>query len=335
MSWLSGGSLALPLLLNQQHIALKRQVTDLGQALSSGTVSRPSAHLRGDLVVLSGIDSRLANLEGFSAVAKAAETEVTLVLNALETVGSVSSNTARSLVSSGGANGSAVIETGAQSARAGLDAVLSAISVQSAGRAVFSGQIPGLPPLVDADTLLAALPPVLAGATSAAEVAARITDALEDPAGLFATTLYQGGDPALGALIDTGTSLPALPTAQDPSMRRTLGGLIMASLATQPSLSRSTGERSALITHAGETLLTSAAQLAVLQGQVGTQLETLETTQTHQISERNALSLQRSTLVGADPYETAAALTERQTQLETLYALTARVSRLNLAAYLR
>ena len=75
--------------------------------------------------------------------------------------------------------------------------------------------------------------------------------------------------------------------------------------------------------------------MAVMQGQVGAQLEIIETTRTRQANERNALMLQRSELIGADPYETAAALTERQTQLETLYALTARVSRLSLAAYLR
>ena len=45
--------------------------------------------------------------------------------------------------------------------------------------------------------------------------------------------------------------------------------------------------------------------------------------------------LRRRGIVAADPFETANALEAAKTQLETLYALTARLSRLNLADYLR
>lgn len=335
MSWLSSGSLALPLLLSQQNTALKRQVSDLSQALSSGTVTRVSSHLRGDLVVLSGIDSRLANLDSYAAAITGAETDVSLILNALETISTVSAGAAKAMLSSSSAQSASAVETGAHAARASLEGFMSALSVQSAGRALFSGQNPASTPFGDPADLLSALTPLLSAATSADEVATLVEQAITSPGTLFSSTLYRGGDAASGALIDTETALPALPTAQDTSLRRMLGALAMASLAADPALSLSTAERSALIAKSGEEMLSVAPALAVLQGQVGSQLGTIETTQTRQTSERNALSLQRSALVGADPYETAAALTERQTQLETLYALTARVSRLSLAAYLR
>ena len=52
-------------------------------------------------------------------------------------------------------------------------------------------------------------------------------------------------------------------------------------------------------------------------------------------AEATALGLAREALIGADPYEAAAALEAAETQLETLYTLTARISRLSLVNFLR
>jgi len=52
-------------------------------------------------------------------------------------------------------------------------------------------------------------------------------------------------------------------------------------------------------------------------------------------AESSALELARAELIAIDPYKAATDLTSVQTQLETLYALTARLSRLSLVEYLR
>ena len=61
---------------------------------------------------------------------------------------------------------------------------------------------------------------------------------------------------------------------------------------------------------------------------------TVEQADTRNGAQQTALSLARSNLVAADPYETASALTQTEGNLQTLYALTARLSRLSLTDYL-
>ena len=51
-------------------------------------------------------------------------------------------------------------------------------------------------------------------------------------------------------------------------------------------------------------------------------------------AEASALQIARNGLVAADPYDTATAIQAVQTQIETLYTLTARLSRLSLTDYL-
>jgi flagellar hook-associated protein 3 FlgL len=50
---------------------------------------------------------------------------------------------------------------------------------------------------------------------------------------------------------------------------------------------------------------------------------------------RHALEMTRARIVNVDPYESATRLEAAQIQLETLYALTARLGRLSLTDFLR
>jgi flagellar hook-associated protein 3 FlgL len=70
-------------------------------------------------------------------------------------------------------------------------------------------------------------------------------------------------------------------------------------------------------------------------GRIGLHQQTVERAATANSSALATLELSRNDIRRADPYETAAALTEVQSQLESLYAVTARLSNLNLVDYLR
>ena len=60
----------------------------------------------------------------------------------------------------------------------------------------------------------------------------------------------------------------------------------------------------------------------------------LDAAVTRNSAETSALEMTRADLIGVDSFETATRLEASQTQLETLYAITARMQRLNLADYL-
>ena len=70
------------------------------------------------------------------------------------------------------------------------------------------------------------------------------------------------------------------------------------------------------------------AGLGSLQGRI-------EETATRNSAERTSTQLARLGLVGIDPYETASKLEDVQLQLQTIYTVTVRSSRLSLTEFLR
>jgi flagellar hook-associated protein 3 FlgL len=81
-------------------------------------------------------------------------------------------------------------------------------------------------------------------------------------------------------------------------------------------------------------LLEAADARGALAARIGTAQERIANATTRNSAEATALQIARIGIVSADPYEAATALTEAESQLDTLYAVTARLSRLSLANYL-
>ena len=68
--------------------------------------------------------------------------------------------------------------------------------------------------------------------------------------------------------------------------------------------------------------------MAAVEGQVAA-------AQSRNGSESSALQIARSEMVAVDAYDAATRLTDAETRLQTLYAVTARLSSLSLTDYLR
>jgi flagellar hook-associated protein 3 FlgL len=124
-------------------------------------------------------------------------------------------------------------------------------------------------------------------------------------------------------------------TAADPDLRDVLTGYALAALVAEGTLAAAPEERAALVREAGIRIMSGDAALARAGARIGGAEAALEDAEAARAAERTALEQARDALKGADPYRTATALTAAQTQLETLYALTARLSGLSLAEYLK
>ena len=335
MTWLSIGTLALPATLQRHGLAMRAEVARLGIELTTGERVAPQKQLRGDLGALSAIEARTTRIAAYTEAAKQAAAATDGAQNALERASTLGSDTAsRMLAVSIEGTAPATLRTASTAARGALEDLTGTLSQRIAGRAIFSGTASDVSPLPDAETILSTLAPALAGLTSAQDIADAINTEILNAGGLFDTALYQGGPAAPGASIDTGSTVAALPTAADPSLRRLLAGLVMSAVAGDDSLSLTEGQRRALARTGAETLMSAAPALAETQGAVGTSQERLDQTLTRLSGERDALSIARSDLVGADPYEAATRLQEAQARLESLYVVTARTARLNLTEYL-
>lgn len=335
MTWVSLGSLALPFQLQRHGVQLRTEIARLGQNLSTGTVTDPARHLQGNTAPLAAITARLARNDAYEQATRMAATMADSAQTALGQLDGLRQTAAGRLLgaATSALSGPMMTSTGKAAFSALTDAV-SALSLNVAGAAGFSGTASDHAPLVSADTMIQTLSPLVAGLETADQVLAAVQGAFLDPGGLFDTDFYQGGDAAPGAVLADGTRAPTLPTAADPALRAVLAGLAGAAMLSDPALSLSDDQRIALAQGSSERLSAATTGMTALQATLGEGQERLDTGLTRLSAERDALDLARQSLIGADPYEAATQLDLAQTRLETIYAITARTARLSLTEYL-
>jgi flagellar hook-associated protein 3 FlgL len=125
------------------------------------------------------------------------------------------------------------------------------------------------------------------------------------------------------------------PTAADPALQELLKGMAMMALLSQGLMAGDAAERFALTQAASGTMLAAQPAFFDLRAAVGIGEAQIDKADTRLTSERVSLQRALSDLIAVDPYEAAVRLEETQTRLESLFAITARLSRLSLADYLR
>ena len=160
-----------------------------------------------------------------------------------------------------------------------------------------------------------------------------VTNWFASPAGFEA--FYQGGTALNATPIAPGEDADLSTTALDPAIRDTLAAFAMAALLDRGALAGNPAERAALAQKAGQGLLSSEDQRITLAARIGTVEAQTEAARTRNGAEETALGLLRSEVGSVDPYDAATRLETARSQLESLYLVTARVSRLSLTEYLR
>jgi flagellar hook-associated protein 3 FlgL len=146
---------------------------------------------------------------------------------------------------------------------------------------------------------------------------------------------YQGGAALSPTPIALGEAADLSTTAMEQTLKDTLAGFAMAALIDRGALAGDTAERARLAAAAGQQLLSTEDARTTLAARIGTVEAQIETARTRNAAEQTALGILRSELGSVDPYEAATRLQSVQSQLESLYLVTARVSRLSLTEYLR
>ncbi len=336
MSWATLGTLALPFHLQRTGVQARSDLARHSHELTTGKVQSAARHLRGDIASLHMIENRLTRIDGFDAALKQIVTAFDSAQSALDKVARAGKGLAEKLVMTAqSAAGPAARALSAQAARAVLDETVSALSLGVAGRTLFSGVSSDRAPLVAPEAMLAALGPVVAGLTTEADVTAALEAYFMDPGTGFATDIYRGGAPIPAGMIDDATPAPMLPTAEEPAIRRQLMAAAMVVLIDDGSVALDASEERAVLKRAMTGLLENAEGLATLQAGVGVAQEALEQRQLRLSLERDRLEIARSDKIGVDPYKAAMAVEQSRVQLESIYAVTARVARLSLTEYLR
>lgn len=327
------GDMVSSFAFRSRSVALKQDLQRLSTELTTGKTQDSARKFAGDLGVISGIDTSLARLEAYKTQTDEAGFRATTMQASLATFDSLATTMRQSLMTVAMVGTTAQLGALAAEGRQKFDAAIATLNTSVGGQSLFSGVETGSAATIDSEAILTALDAaiVLSGPTS--DIVTTVSDWFDDPAG-FTAQAYLGGAALAPANIAPGETANFEITAIDPAIRATLKGLALAAMlnrsgvSTQPDLQRS------IASSAGGKLDSSQTARAGLSARLGMTEAQIEAAKTRNANEETALQITRNDLVSVDPYETATKLQEQQTQLETIYALTARMSRLSLLDYL-
>lgn len=337
MNFTSIGDLAMGLQMRQQNHQLKEHMTRLSAEVVSGVKQDTGKAVSGDFVALSGIERGLRTLEAYKLSTDEAALFTGTLQAALTRVADMGAGLATPLLGAGATGNSVQVDTLAQSARQQFGAMVGALNLRVADRYALSGAATDTPPLAGAETILSALQGAVAGAATVSDIADAVADWFEAPAGGggFLDVAYLGADTALSPfLLGEGDSVDVALTAADPRLREAMAGVALAALLDGGLMAGDKTARGQIAERAGNWILTAEPGLTALRAELGTAEARIDAAAVRNTAEGSALAIARNTLIGADPYDSAAELEAVQTQLETLYTLTARIAQLSLADYI-
>jgi flagellar hook-associated protein 3 FlgL len=333
MTSVTYGDLAHSYLLRRQNVATKTEMQFLQAEVVTGVSRDITAKVRGDVVPLTGLDSTVQRLAGYETLAREQLLVTGAMQAALNTVHDLSSNLAEFLVGISLGVSETRVAAAAATARANLETVVSALNTRFGDRSIFSGVATSSPAMTDANALLDAAETVVAGLTSAQDIETALATWFNSPTG-FEATIYQGGAPLAPFTVSAGETAHMNITALDPGIKITLQGLTMAALLDRGLLAGQTEERQNVSNKAGASLLQSNTDRAYLTGRLGAIEAQIEDAAARNSAEATSLRIVRNDITNVDPYEVAARLQDNQAQLEKIYTLTARMTRLSLMDYL-
>ncbi len=332
MTMISLGDMAQSTMLRRQNTALKADMQAAANELTTGKVADIGRAVRGDFSALAAMDASLARLGAYRGATTEAGMMAGVMQTALGTISGLATGLASGLLTAAAAAQPAQVDAAGADARQRLGSALSALNTRLADRAIFSGTQTDRTPLPDADTLLIAVETATTGAVSGADVEAAVTAWFADPAGFAA--LYQGGPARSAKTIAPDETATLDITATDPGLRSTLAGLVMGALLDRGALPGQPNARADLAQRAGGALIASASDRIMVAARLGSVEARIEQASTRNAAETSALQIARLGVVAADPYEAAARLEAAETQLQSLYTITARLSRLSLVDYI-
>ena len=334
MTLVTIGDLAQSYMLRRQNGDLKAQLGTLVEELSSGRTSDVARHLSGSYSYLADVERNLSLLQGYESATNEARLFTDTMQNALEGFQAVSSNLGLDLISASKSNMPQVVNTISIRAREDLGSMLAKLNASAGGRFLFGGVDTDVPPMASADTILSALRTDLAGETTLAGVEAKL-DTWFAPGGGFDTVAYQGATTSLAPFgLGRGESVDLDLRADDESVRKLLRHTTLAALASDPALGFAGDLQLEMVEAAGEGLTFDQSGVTRIRADLGYAQSRIEESVTRISSERTSFEMARTELLSVDPYETVTRLGDVQTQLEGLYTITSRLSRLKLTDYL-
>ena len=334
MSLTSIGDMSFSLMQRTRSATLKSTMITLTEELTSGKTSDIRGRLANDYSYLTDIDHNLSRLGSYAVSA----TEAGLFSSASQ----LNLGRMQEVISSVGQGLLAINPTSIEvarlqtsnEARLGLDTILSSLNGSVGGRSLFAGVATDTSPMASAETMITTLKAEVAGMTVVSDILTAIDDWFADGGG-FKATMYSGSDDSLAPIqVGANEQVSLSLRADDANFRSLLRNSVVAVLAMDSDLDLAADTQNILLNTAGQGMLNDDNSLTGLRADLGYAEQRIEEASARNAAARTSLEFARNELLAADPFETASRLEEVQFQLESLYAVTVRTSRLTLLSFL-
>ncbi|WP_394180885.1 flagellin [Yoonia maritima] len=313
---------------------IKSDLARLSESMSTGNVADITRHLNGETTLLSGVNYSLSQLASYTVAGRETEQRLANMQIVLGQLDSASQKTSSQLLLVSNNSSSDQVTEAARAARSTFDTMVNLLNTRVGDRALFGGAKVANAPLASATDMLADIQIAIGGATSQAAISAAVLDWFDNPAGGFATMGYLGDTgPAVKKRLSDSTTVTIDARADDPAIRDALKFAALAAVTHEMS-GLDVGTRSGLLQESGIGLFSTTSALVGVQSRIGFVEETVSREITEMSAESTALAIAKNDLVAADPFEAASRLQAVQLQLETHYAVTARMSQLSLLSFI-
>lgn len=334
MTMVSFGDLAQSYMLKAQTSRLKGDTGRITQELASGRLNDVAKSLSGDLGRLGALTRSQDLAAGYVTAAQEGAFRAGAMQRALGVLSESAQLFAPNLLAATQGGSETALSLISNQGAAHLDAALSILNTSAAGRNLFSGAAVSQTAVAQPSTILSALRSEIAGASTPDEIITRISAWFDSPTG-FATVAYGGGPPIPNLAVSPDDTVWLGVTANDPAIRETLKAFATAALINDSGVALMPSDMRVLARLAGESLIGGNDALITLSAKLGISEARIDTALSRNSAERLTLEMATADLVQSDPFRLASELEAVQTNLETLYAVTARLSRLNLTDFMR
>ena len=320
--------------LRRDTVRVRQDLATATQELSSGKHADLGNAVSGNYGPLVAIDRQLSALDGFETNAAEATLFADAAQLSLGQVKDMGGDVGRRMMGIKPSDMTTLKEMYATEANEAFASSVAALNNTVAGRAIFAGTATDGRALASADDIMGDLRALVNGETTAEGVVG-LVETWFGAGGGFETAGYLGSTKDLtGYEVADGHDVEVAVRADDTAIRDQLKGLALAALLDGSGIT-DTGELAELANSSASTLLSNESKMVALQAGIGSAQERLENAVVRNASERSSLKMARSEIVEVDPYRVATDLQNLQTQLETIYTITGRLSGLSLTNYLR
>ena len=336
MAFDSIGNLASSLLLRHASVKAKQNLVRLSSELTSGITSDVRDRLRNDLSKQYDWEHGISKNYVLEKTLSEAVTKIQAKQTVLEAISETTVLFANNVSIATNANGDSALNTLSEQAEQSLSQVLSHLNAKAMGQSLFAGSYSDMPAVSDAESILNSVKTYLGDVSSSASVVHGVQAWMEDAVTGYQSVAYTGSlDNQAPIRVSNDRTIEETTKANDPPVRALVESFILAALSAASGPLDTENQRITLLQIATDKMRSANDQVIELQASIGFSEAVITRAKVATSVEVNALEQLRAKTLGVDEFEIASMIQETELQLEKIYTMTARASRMSLLEYLK